>query len=131
MLWVHHEERSECLTDYKFFCFNGQARFMYISKDIGTNPTTDFFDMDFNHMEIRMKDPNSGVLPEKPECFDHMRKLAEKLSCGFPHVRADFYYINHRIYFGELTFYHCSGFAQIHPNGIDRKIGDFVCLDHI
>lgn len=55
---------QECLTDYKFFCFGGIPKIVYISKDKAENPTTDFFDMDYTHLPIRMRDPNSDVLPE-------------------------------------------------------------------
>ena len=59
---------SNCgeLTDYKFFCFNGVPKFMYISNDNSENATTDFFDMEFNRLDMRMKDPNSNVIPPKP-----------------------------------------------------------------
>ena len=65
---------QECLTDYKFFCFGGIPKIVYISKDKAENPTTDFFDMDYTHLPIRMRDPNSDVLPEKPIRFDEMKK---------------------------------------------------------
>lgn len=68
---------QECLTDYKFFCFGGIPKIVYISKDKAENPTTDFFDMDYTHLPIRMRDPNSDVLPEKPIRFDEMKKLQQ------------------------------------------------------
>lgn len=75
---------SNCgeLTDYKFFCFNGVPKFMYISNDNSENATTDFFDMEFNHLDMRMKDPNSNVIPPKPYLFNEMKAIAEKLSQG-------------------------------------------------
>lgn len=122
---------DECLTDYKFFCFNGIPKFMYISNDASKNATTDFFDMDFNLLPIRMKDPNSKIKPPKPEAFDEMKRLAMKLAKGCPHVRVDFYYINKKIYFGELTFYHNGGFGVISPKEWNKKIGDFINTNDI
>ena len=81
---------EKCLTDYKFFCFNGIPKIAYISKDHAENPTTDFFDMDYNRLPIRMRDPNSDTAPRKPECFEQMKELAEVLSKGIPHLRVDF-----------------------------------------
>lgn len=117
---------NECLTDYKFFCFHGEPKFMYISKDIANEARTDFFDMEFNRLAIRMKDPNSDILPDKPEKFEEMKKIAQLLSKDIPHVRIDFYIIDNKIYFGEFTFYHNSGFMNIQPAEWDNRIGNFI-----
>ena len=122
------ESGEECLTDYKWFCFNGEPKLVYISKDNAADPRTDFFDMDFNHVNMRMKDKNSEVLPEKPKLFDEMKRLATILSAGIPHVRVDFYNINGRIYFGELTFFHNSGFSRIYPEEWDYTFGSWIKL---
>ena len=119
---------QECLTDYKFFCFGGIPKIVYISKDKAENPTTDFFDMDYTHLPIRMRDPNSDVLPEKPIRFDEMKKIAAVLSKGLPHLRVDFYCANGKLYVGELTFYHCSGFAPIQPEEWAIKMGEWIKL---
>lgn len=122
------EVEQDCLTDYKFFCFNGVPKIVYISKDKADNPTTDFFDMDFNHLPIRMRDPNSKQLPLRPAQFEEMKKIAAILSSGFPHLRVDFYFVNNKLYVGELTFYHCSGFAQIYPESWEVKMGEWIQL---
>lgn len=122
-----NDDGSE-LTDYKFFCFNGVPKFMYISKDNSENATTDFFDMEFNHLEMRMKDPNSNVAPSKPDLFDEMKAIAEKLSKGIPFVRVDLYVISGAIYFGELTFFHNAGFCSIHPDHWGKTLGDWIKL---
>lgn len=116
------------LTDYKFFCFNGVPKFMYISNDNSDNATTDFFDMEFNHLNMRMKDPNSNVIPPKPYLFDEMKAIAEKLSKGIPFVRVDLYVINGGIYFGEFTFFHNAGFCSIHPEYLGKILGDWIVL---
>lgn len=121
-------ESSECLTDYKFFCFNGVPEIFYISKDHSDNPTTDFFDMDFNSLPIKMRDPNSEILPEKPINFEKMKEFAQILSEGIAHLRVDFYSVDNHIYVGELTFYHCSGFAPITPSEWDYKMGEWIKL---
>ena len=63
------------LSDYKFFCFNGIPKIMYISKDNSDNPGTDFFDMDFNHLNLKMRDNNSNILPDKPLSFLEMKNM--------------------------------------------------------
>lgn len=121
---------SNCgeLTDYKFFCFNGVPKFMYISNDNSENATTDFFDMEFNRLDMRMKDPNSNVIPPKPYLFNEMKAIAEKLSQGIPFVRVDLYVIEGNIYFGELTFFHNAGFCSIHPEHWEKTLGDWIKL---
>ncbi|WP_349509440.1 ATP-grasp fold amidoligase family protein [Bacteroides fragilis] len=120
---------SENLTDYKFFCFDGEPFMMYVSKDNAEHTTTDFFDMEYNRLPIRMKDPNSDCPPEKPEEFEQMCALSKVLSKGIPHLRVDFYCINHQIYVGEMTFYHNSGFGPINPEEWNLKLGSLIKIE--
>ena len=122
------EGDGDALTDYKFFCFNGEPRMMYISKDVSADPRTDFFDMDWNHLPFRLKDPHADVLPSKPSKFEEMREIARVLSKGVPHVRVDMYVINNQIYFGEMTFFHNSGIFSVTPDEWDYKIGEWLEL---
>ena len=116
------------LCDYKFFCFYGMPKFMYISHDKAINPTTDFFDMEFNHLDMRMRDPNSEQFPTKPVAFDEMKDLAAKLSQNIPHVRVDFYCVQNQVYFGEMTFFHSAGFFSIKPQYRADEIGNLINL---
>ena len=119
---------DECLTDYKFFCFNGKPEIVYISKDNAVDARTDFFDMDFNHLNIHMKDPNAAVPPSKPQEFEKMKEIATILSKGIPHVRIDLYDISGRIYVGEMTFYHNGGFGPVSPDEWNYKLGQMITL---
>lgn len=120
------EGREECLTDYKFFCFDGKPKVAYISKDNALHPTTDFFDMEFDRLDLKMKDPPSECPPQKPAEFDEMKKIAEVLSCDVPHLRVDFYDISGKLYVGELTFYHNGGFGRVSPEKWDKTLGDWI-----
>lgn len=119
---------DDALTDYKFFCFGGEPKIMYISRDHGKEPRTDFFDMDFNHLPILARDPNAEITPGKPAQFEQMRKLAAVLSAGVPHLRVDFYIINGAIYVGELTFFHMSGLTLVKPEEWNIKMGEWIQL---
>ena len=88
----------------------------------------DFFDENFNHLPFTNGHPNSTPPYFKPDGFEQMKELAEKLSQNIPHVRVDFYNINGRIYFGELTFYHWSGFVAFEPKEWDKTFGDWITL---
>lgn len=102
---------------------------MYVSHDNAEHATTDFFDMNYHHLPLRMKDPNSENLPSKPQEFEEMRAYAQLLSRNIPFLRVDFYVINHRVYFGELTFFHNAGFCQIRPEEWGKKLGDLITIE--
>lgn len=119
------------LRDYKFMCFNGEAKMMYISTGRGCadeEPKMDCFDMEFHHLPFVMGHPNAATTPHKPKHFDEMRALAEKLAEGCAHVRVDFYEVEGRIYFGEMTFFHFSGFQPFDSPEWDEVLGSYLKL---
>lgn len=130
-LLLDSEHNDTDIKDYKFFCFDGVPKIMYISNDRGENPRTDFFDMNFKHLPIQMKDPNAEIMPKKPEMFDEMKKIAGVLSKNIPQLRVDFYVVGKRIYVGELTFYHNSGFTPVKPEEWNNKLGEWIKLPEI
>lgn len=121
------------LSDYKFFCFDGVPRFLFIGterqKD-GEEVKFDFYDTDFNHLNVRNGHDNSQNPINKPDNFNEMLEIASKLSQGFPHVRVDLYNVNGQIYFGELTFFHFGGFVPFVPDEWDYKFGEYLHLPH-
>lgn len=124
------DEKDGELRDYKFFCFNGEPKVLYITQGRGVSEPTvaDFFDMDFNHLDMRIDHETADVLPHKPLNFELMKELAAKLSDKIPHVRVDFYEVNGRVFFGEMTFFHCSGFKKVSPPEWERKMGEWIVL---
>lgn len=122
------------LRDYKFFAFDGEIRAVFIASDRQNEnkPTAfDFFDMEFNHLNIINGHPMADKTIEKPKNFDEMRQLSSKLSKGIPHVRVDFYEVNGKTYFGEMTFYHHSGFTPFEPEEWDYTFGSWITLPKI
>lgn len=125
------DESGYELKDYKWFCFDGQPKALFIATDrVNPNEETkfDFFDMDFNHLPVTNGHPNSKIMIKKPVGFEKMKSIASKLSKGFPHVRVDLYDINGSIYFGELTFSHWSGLVPFEPQEWDYKFGSWINL---
>ncbi|RAV30992.1 ATP-grasp fold amidoligase family protein [Sinomicrobium soli] len=119
------------LMDYKFFCFDGKPKLLYVASDRQNKKDGikfDYFDLDFNLLNITQAYAHSTNEIEKPKCFSKMIKLAEILSKNLPHVRVDFYEINGSLYFGELTFFHHGGFVPFHPEEWDYKIGSYLKL---
>ena len=84
--------------------------------------------MEYRHLNMRMRDPHAEIPPEKPERFEEMKRIAEDLSKEFPCVRVDLYWVNHRAYFGELTFYPWTGYVVFDPREFDMILGEKFIL---
>lgn len=123
---VDHNDTD--LNDYKFFCFNGEPAIMFVSSDRKNKVCFDYYDMNLHHLELKQGGENYHGLIHLPKHFDEMKKLASKLAQGIPHVRLDFYEINDRVYFGEITFFDSSGFAKFEPASWDIKLGNMIEL---
>lgn len=119
------------LRDYKFFCFDGKVKFLFIATERqkeGEDVKFDFFDADFNHLPFRQGHENATVLPEMPLRFEEMKVLAAKLSAGMPHVRIDLYEVDGKVYFGEFTFFHHGGWTRFEPEEWDYTFGKEIEL---
>lgn len=125
------DESGVELKDYKFFCFDGKCQFLFIATDRGIDTRFDFFDTDFNHIDVKNGHENSTKVIHRPERFEEMIEIAEKLSTGLPHVRIDLYNINGKIYFGEYTFFHFSGLIPFEPDEWDIKFGEMLILPDV
>lgn len=122
---------SEGLKDYKFYCFNGKVKVLYIASDRQSEQSLkfDFFDENYKYLDITIEGvPHANGMIPKPENFEEMIDFAEKLSKNFPHVRIDLYSINGKIYFGEFTFYSGGGFRTFTPQIWDYKFGEWLNL---
>ena len=125
------DQKTGELRDYKFFSFDGEVKAMFISQDrgkAGEEVKFDYFDADFNHLDIHQYHDAGKSTPEKPVCFDEMKMLASKLSKGLPQVRVDFYEVNGKVYFGELTFFHHGGIVPFTPEKWDYTFGSWIKL---
>lgn len=125
------DKKTAELRDYKFFVFDGEVKALFIATDRqtpGVETKFDFFDENFNHLPIINEHPNAEIMPEKPLQFEEMKRLASILGDGMPHVRIDFYEVNGRIYFGEITFFQNSGLVPVEPPEWDKRLGDWIKL---
>lgn len=122
------------LKDYKFFCFDGVPKAMFVASDrmtAGEETKFDFYDMEFNHLPFCNGHPNSSKKIAKPAGFEEMKRIASRLSAGLPHVRVDLYDINGKIFFGEMTFFHWSGMMPFRPEDWDYTFGGWLNLPEI
>lgn len=128
-LMINNKEPDKSIEDYKFFCFNGEPKILYVAVDRSTDCKFAFFDMDFNRLNITHNHPNTDKIIEKPAAFEEMKEIAAKLSQGMRQVRIDLYELNGKIYFGEYTFFNGGGFQLFHPEEWERRLGDWINID--
>ena len=127
------------LLDYKFMCFDGEVKALFLDIGVigsGVGHAEEYYrnvyDKNFNLMPFLETRQNYPEKVYKPDHYEEMVKIAEKLSKGFPHIRVDLYNINGKIYFGELTFYHGSGLSnKFIPEEWNKTFGSYINLDKI
>lgn len=123
-------DKSGLLMDYKFFCFNGEAKFIQANKGRDTpNHAQNFYDLEWKILPFG-KDlkPRPDVTIDAPNCIKQMIEIAEDLATEFPFVRVDFYEVNGKVIFGELTFYPKSGLPDFTPPEYDEILGSYFDL---
>ncbi len=100
--------QGKMLLDYKFYCVNGEPYYVFIYQDRLPNTHVMkrmIYDMNWSsHPEYVGKYAVVGYEIPKPKSFDLMKEMAAKLSAPFPFVRVDFYEVNGKPFFGEMTF---------------------------
>lgn len=119
------------LKDYKFFCFSGKAYCFKVDFDRSKSHRANYYDLSGNLLPfgetICPPDPKREI--KLPENINEMVRLAEILSKDIPFLRVDFYNINGKIYFGELTFFPYSGFGTFTDEKWDYKLGELIDLN--
>ena len=122
------------LIDYRFYCFDGKVEYIYQyfnktaeddSKPMINN--CNIYDRKWKLQEFHQASTPSGntIAPIQLEL---MIELSEKLSRNCPFIRVDFYDINGKVFFGELTFYPGAGFSKFYPPEYDEVIGKKLIL---
>lgn len=125
------EDSTGGLVDYKVMCFNGEPKLIEVHLGrYSSNHTQDFYDMQWNKTDIAQISSGSvsDIIIEKPNCFDEMIGMSQKLATGIPHVRVDWYIVDNHLYLGELTFFDASGFDGFVPEKYDYILGEWIQL---
>ncbi|THB64919.1 MAG: glycosyl transferase [Spirochaetaceae bacterium] len=121
---------GEELRDYRFFCFNGEPKFIAVDLSITDKSKTrrNIYDLEWNQMPVRITYPNENeVSIPRPSKLEEMVELSRRLSAGFPHVRIDFY-CEDTVLFGEMTFFHQSGLGIMLPKEFNLQVGSYLEL---
>lgn len=116
------------ITDYKLYCFHGEPKYWFVATDRSSGVKADYYELDWAKAPFRWIYPPNTSTFKKPEKSEEMIKLARALSKPFPFVRVDFYEIKGEIYFGELTFFHGSGFGWYEPKEYNYTLGKMINL---
>ncbi|MDN3493428.1 ATP-grasp fold amidoligase family protein [Winogradskyella bathintestinalis] len=124
------DDDKNSLIDYKFYCFNGTAKFLEVHLDRADNHKRGFYDFDFKLLPFRYVSLEKSISSDikKPRNLNEMIKFAEILSAKFPFVRVDFYSIKGKTIFGEMTFYPSDGRKDFIPEKYNKIIGDYISI---
>ena len=117
------------LCDYKFFCFNGEPKFLYVLSNRNVDErlnlkTLDYQDIDCIHVMLK----NKHLPKEPPFGFEEMKSVASKIAKHFGFVRVDFYATKQGPKIGELTFFPTSGHGAFYPRKYDYEFGSYLDL---
>jgi len=133
---VLRDKHGRLPLDYKFMCFHGEPKIMYLSAGTcsengthGEDQRLNYYDMDFNILPITgagMENIKEDV--QKPDTFDQMKEYAAILSKPFPFCRVDFYSVDSQIFFGEITFYPTGGCQDLQPYEWSLRLGSWIDL---
>lgn len=117
------------LMDYKVFCFDGEVKMIEVDYDRFTEHKRNLYTPEWERMEATIGFPTDTKREfEKPKSLNTLLEVSSRLSKGFPHIRTDFYILNEKVLFGELTFYHGSGYEKTSPESLNKLMGDWIKL---
>lgn len=120
------EDNNGELLDYKILCFNGEPKLIQVDIDRFKNHKRNIYDTEWNLTSIKIFYENYNKNIDKPKNFDEMLAISRDISRDFKHVRVDFYEVNGKLYFGELTFFHESGSGIFNSKDYDKLLGKWL-----
>lgn len=130
---ICEEFLGDCISDYKFFCFNGEPKFIYVSSNLihDREAQIGFFYLNGQKMPLVRKDYSDIPSVTLPDFFNEMLEEAKILCKDFPFVRVDFFIANGRYYFAELTFTPSGGMMPFDPEHFDLDWGKMLDIDSL
>lgn len=127
------DDSGKELKDYKVLCFDGVPKLIEVHAGRFTdNQTQDFYDCNWKKTTISQNCVSgykvSDVDYPRPSVLDEMLGLSQKLAKDIPLLRVDWYVINGKLYFGELTFFDGAGFDGFDDPKDDLMMGTWITL---
>jgi hypothetical protein len=125
-------------NDYKLHCINGRVEFIYVSVDREGVNKRNIYDSNWVPLNFtfsaKTKQAKGNIRGEEinpPKSLSKMIEFAEHFAKMYAYVRIDFYDIEGKLYFGEITHHHGGGFDQFRPIEFDYKYGELLDLDYV
>jgi hypothetical protein len=115
-------------SDYKFFCFGGEPRFIHVHTDRFGRHARNVLNLDWTPASFSYARPSSDFTPPAPGNLQEMIWAARRLAEGFPFVRVDLYGVEDRTIFGEMTWYPGAGIRHFIPENYAVYWGDALPL---
>lgn len=114
--------------DYKFFCFDGEPRFVELHSGRGVDHRMTMYDLDWTPVPVRLEHPATDRPVPRPAALSELVRRARQLAAGFPFVRVDLYALGEAVFFGELTFFPTAGLKVFGDPADDLWLGGFLRL---
>lgn len=124
--YLEDKKNINSLPDYKVYCFHGNPLAILVMHDRGAVLKREMFDINWN----RLENPSGTIAPDeitpKPECLEKMIKVSSTLSTPFPFVRCDYYIVNGKLVFGEMTFTPAGGIYFTHTKLNGKDMAEYL-----
>lgn len=122
---------SKNLMDYRFFCYNGEAKLICI--DIGkfSGYKRVFYNRNWEKQEFSLRYPIYEGDIEKPNNLNEMIKVVEILSSDFDFVRVDLYSDGASCLVGEITNCHAAASQNFIPPCSEKQASGIIFGDKL
>lgn len=122
-------------NDYKLHFINGFLNFIYVSFDREGINDRCIYDCNWNRLHFMWiekenfrQNMNTSMVP-KPASFERMVEIGSQIAKEYKYVRIDFYDVDGKLYFGEITHHHGGGFDMFFPETYDLHFGKKLDLN--
>lgn len=129
------ESNDGKMMEYQIFCFNGKPGFFLVRNDLRKSKidkeNIEFavsYTIDWKRVYMRKQEEQYDFELPKPHNYQKMIEYATLLSQDFPQVRVDYYEIDDKLVFGELTFSSNGAIQSNYKDEYIKKYGDLLIL---
>lgn len=130
---IAEEFLGSSITDYKFFCFNGEPKVLDVTNDLvhDRQAKIGFFYLNGEKMPLKRNDYEEILYVEFPNYYSEMIEVAKNLAKDFPFIRVDFFLTDKKYYFSELTFTPGAGMIPFNPEKYDLEWGQMLDINNL
>lgn len=114
-------------SDFKFHVFRNDGSsvwFLQIDFDRFTDHKRNYYDSELNLLDVEVIYSKGSFSMPSREVVNRMGELSIELLGNMEYARVDLYYLDHQIYFGEITLTPGSGFEKFSSRQYDEEWGN-------